>query len=293
MYRAVTEEHQLTEKNIEKSRILRALMDISYAMAGIIDDYADKGEYRHGKKVWASICEGGQEAAVYDSIAINYLSTLILKRHFRDEPGYSRLLELYAMVGGTAAIGNTLDILDRYNTNYKDDIWKYTVQHKAMKSISAASAVGLAYGGVICDNLLNKTLEVFEYCGLLFQVWDDFMEYYSVKEQSGKLTSDSKYNIKSWSTLTAMSHFNEKQAKEFKDCYGSNDPAKRARVRELYDEVDLPGKYVDYLKDIHTAMENKISQIPDSRIRNACTSYIEWLLVEPPHDAELAKIKAF
>lgn len=67
-------------------------------MAGIVDDYADKGEYRHGKKTWASICEGGQEAAVYDSIAVNYLLTLMLKRHFRNEPGYSRMLELYAMV---------------------------------------------------------------------------------------------------------------------------------------------------------------------------------------------------
>lgn len=77
------------------------------------------------------------------------------------------------------------------------------------------------------------------------------------------------------------------------DCYGSNDPAKRARVRELYDEVNLPEKYVDYLRNIHTAMENKISRITDSRIRRACTSYMEWLLVEPPHDAELEKIKAF
>ncbi|CAH1405469.1 unnamed protein product [Nezara viridula] len=148
MYKTVADEHHQTEKNLEKCRILRALKDMSYAMAGIVDDYADKGEYRHGKKVWASICEGGQEAAIYDSVAVNYLILLMLHRHFRNDPGYSRLLELYNMVPGTAAIGNTLDILDRYNSNYSDDIWKHTVQNKAMNSICTAGGTGLVHVSV-------------------------------------------------------------------------------------------------------------------------------------------------
>lgn len=42
------------------------------------------------------------------------------------------------------------------------------------------------------------------------------MEHYAEIEQTGKGTPDSKFNIKSWATVTAMSHFNEAQAKEFR-----------------------------------------------------------------------------
>ncbi|XP_014289225.1 IDS-type sesquiterpene synthase [Halyomorpha halys] len=293
VYRTVAEKHHQTEKNIEKSRILRALMEMCYAMTGVADDIIDKGEVRRGKKIWASICEGGPGAAFYDTYTVNYLITCMLQRHFRNDPGYSRMLELFALVNGSAAIGQTLDILDRKNSDYNDIIWKHTVEYKAMKPICAASGLGLLHAGIICDDLLCKTIDVFSYYGLLFQVWDDFMEYYSLKEQSGKDAPDSESNVNSWATVTAMAHFNAAQAKEFKACYGSGDPAKRSRVCELFDEVDLPGKYVEYLMNTRMAIAKKISNIPDARLRSACTSYMEWLLGEADHDVQLERLKSF
>nr|A0A386JV86.1 RecName: Full=IDS-type sesquiterpene synthase; Short=NvIDS1; Short=NvTPS [Nezara viridula]AYD76069.1 terpene synthase [Nezara viridula] len=290
IYKTVADKQHQTERNLEKCRIIRALMDMSYAMAGILDDYVDKGEFRRGKKVWASVCEGGQEAAIYDSIAVTYLMSLMVKRHFGTDPGYSKLIELFNMVPGTAAIGNTLDILDRHDTNYYDDtMWKHSVQNKAANTVFPAATAGLIHAGVLCDDLLDRTSEVFGYTGHLFQVWDDFMEHYAVKEQSGKGAPDTKYNAKTWATLTAMAHFNEAQAKEFKACYGSTDPAKRSRVRELYDEVNLRGLYIDYLRNTYMVVEEKISKIPDPRIQSACRSYMDWLLVEPPQDEEEAE----
>ncbi|XP_014288986.1 IDS-type sesquiterpene synthase [Halyomorpha halys] len=293
IYRTVAEKHHQTEENIEKSRILRALMEMCFAMIALVDDIVDKGEVRCGKKIWSSICEGGQEAAFYDSYTVNYLITCMLQRHFRNDPGYSRMLELFAMVNGSAAIGQTLDILDRKNFDYNDVIWKHTVENKAMKPVCAASGLGLLHAGIICDDLLYKTMNVFAYYGLLFQVWDDFMEYYSLKEQSGKDAPDSESNVNSWATVTAMAHFNAAQAKEFKACYGSGDPAKRSRVCELFDEVDLPGKYVEYLMNTRMTIAKKIRQIPDVRIRSACTSYMEWLLGEADYDVQLERLESF
>ncbi|CAH1405471.1 unnamed protein product [Nezara viridula] len=286
MYKTVADEHHQTEKNLEKCRILRTLMDVNYAMSSIIDDYVDKGEYRHGKKIWASICEGGQEAAIYDSISVHYLILLMLHRHFRNDPGYSRLLELHSTVRGRGAIGNTLDILDRKENFDDNTLWKHSVQNKAANMVYPAAVTGLVHAGVLSEELHDKTREVFGYAGHLLQVWDDLMEYYASEEQSGKGSPDSKCNIKSWATVTAMAHFNEAQAKEFRACYGSSDPAKRTRVHELYQEVNLPRLYLDYLRKIYMVSREIISKIPDPRIRSACTSYMDWLLLEPAQDDE-------
>nr|XP_014289203.2 farnesyl pyrophosphate synthase [Halyomorpha halys] len=293
LYKTVADKPHQTEENLKKMRILRVLSDMSHSMHFILDDYADKAEFRQGKKIWASICEGGQEAAIYDTFTVNYLINCMLQRHFRNDPGFTKMCEMFSWVNGNSGIGQVLDILDHKNSDFSDYAsWKNKVEYKSRNTMCAFPVLGLLHAGLTCNDLIHKTMDIFGDYGLMFQVWNDFMDFYSVQEESGKGNYDCKNNVKTWATITAMSHFNPAQAKEFRDCYGTNDPAKRSRVRELFDEIDLPRKYLDYLRNIRVTVEKKISELSDARVRDASTSYLEWLHGNGHHDVELEILKA-
>ena len=85
-------------------------------MGIILDDISDNAGYRLGKKTWHTICEGGTGAAIYDGAQVGWFPVLALQKHFKNDPGYLRMLELVSLV--TIFVYNKHSNLNFFSINF-------------------------------------------------------------------------------------------------------------------------------------------------------------------------------
>jgi farnesyl diphosphate synthase len=79
-----------------------------------------------------------------------------------------------------------------------------------------------------------------------FQIQDDFLDYSGTPEQIGKIGTDI-VDIKcSWCINKALSLATAEQRAILEENYGRKDPAKEARVKEVYEQVGVHQIYAEY-----------------------------------------------
>ncbi|XP_014276175.1 sesquiterpene alcohol synthase-like [Halyomorpha halys] len=291
VYRTVADESHQTDENITKMYILRASMDLSYGLGSIIDDMSDKSEYRKGKKTWHAICEGGKATAVYDGIQVGLFPLYLFKNHFKNDPGYTLLIETVVMAYIRVMIGQTVDIHGQLKKSPSMAEYKVTADLKSGQFCAVASALGAIHAGILSHELINKTMEIFHIASLILQMWDDFNDYYSSSEQTGKPPCDLINGTTSWVSAKAMETFTASQAAEFMECYGSADADKIKRVKELYNEIDMPRLYTENVLEKYNHCQTLIKTLPHEKLREACSSYLEWFVIrETADDASDPKV---
>ena len=63
-------------------------------------------------------------------------------------------------------------------------------------------------------------------------------------------------------------------------CYGIDDPVEIKKVHTLYNEINLPELYVNFMKQKYKILTEQINDIPHQKVREASLSYLEWLIGE-------------
>lgn len=101
--------------------------------------------------------------------------------------------------------------------------------------------------------------------GKYFQVQDDFLDYYADPETLGKIGTDIIDNKCSWCINTALKTTSPAQRAILYENYGRKDSAKEAKVKEVYKEIDLEGKYKEYEEGVVTQIKSMIEQIPETK----------------------------
>lgn len=276
-YRLVAPLERQTTENMIKVWLLRAAMDLSFTMTAVLDDITDNSDTRNNKKSWQKICSGGYGAAIYDGSLIGYLPFYILKNHFRSDPGYTLMMEILTEANTSTLIGQTLDVVG----HGKEPCWNEyqdIVNCKAGLLVRAIPALGMLHAGILDENLLHQVSSVFERFGTLIQIWDDFSDYFNIPEDNGKPSCDFENGGTTWVSATAVYHFNADQKKKFMELYGSKDPKNVEEVKKLYDEIDVPRKYVDFMRDSYETISQLIDSIPHPKLREVCYSYMDWLI---------------
>nr|QBK50746.1 terpene synthase 1 [Halyomorpha halys] len=279
VYRIVADESHQTEENINKMYIIRASMDLLFTMSAVLDDISDKSDSRRGKKSWHIICQGGEGAALFDGAQIGLFPLYLFKKFFRNDPGYIPLMETALMAYIKVAIGQTIDVLGQSNKTPVMAEYKRINYYKAGQFVAAGPALAAIHAGILSEDLIEKTVEIFTIAGRMIQTWDDFNDYYSSSDQNGKPSCDLINGGTTWVSAKAMETFTPSQAAEFMECYGSADPNKNRRVIELYDEIDMPNLYTEYMLENYNYCQTLIKRLPHERLREACSSYLEWLVI--------------
>nr|WBV93233.1 terpene synthase 2 [Nezara viridula] len=284
VYRTVADESHQTDENITKMYLIRATMDLLFTMSAVLDDCSDMSEYRRGKKSWHTICQGGEGAAIFDGVQIGLFPFYLLKKYFKNDPGYTQLMETVVMAYIKLAIGQTIDVLGQSNRSPLMDEYERINYYKAGQFVATGPALAAIHAGILSQELIDKTVEIFTIAGQLIQTWDDFNDYYSSSEQNGKPSCDFINGGTTWVSAKAMEIFNPTQAAEFMECYGSADQGKMKRVRELYDQIDMPKLYIEHMLEKYNHCETLIKRLPHEKLREACYSYLEWLVIRENPD---------
>ena len=98
--------------------------------------------------------------------------------------------------------------------------------------------------------------------GEYFQVQDDFLDYAGTPEQIGKIGTDIVDNKCSWLINVALANASPAQRKVLDESYGRKDATKEQKVKDIYNELDLKGKYEAFEQSSYEKVMGLIESIP-------------------------------
>ncbi|KAF7331595.1 Fructose-bisphosphate aldolase [Mycena kentingensis (nom. inval.)] len=259
----------------------------------VSDDIMDSSITRRGQPCWYR-APGIGMIAINDAFMLESAIYFLLKKHFRPEPYYVDLLELFHETTHQTELGQLIDLitapedhvdLDRFSLKKHSLIVIYkTAYYSFYLPVALAmymSRVPVSY------ELDGKKIEPYKVAmdiliplGEYFQVQDDFLDYSAPPEVLGKIGTDIVDNKCSWCINTALAVVTPEQRAVLDANYGKKDAAAEARVKEVFEAVGVRERYAKYEAEVYGKLNEMIGAIPESAApstlkREVFTSFLE------------------
>lgn len=125
-------------------------------------------------------------------------------------------------------------------------------------------ALALYYAGFATPKNLKQAEEILVPMGEYFQIQDDYLDNFADPETLGKIGTDIQDNKCSWLVNQALKRCTPEQRKILEENYGRKDSAKEAKVKELFEELNLKKVYTDYEDEKVANIKDKIEAVDES-----------------------------
>lgn len=258
-------ERELTEDEERKALILGWCIEWLQAFFLVADDIMDQSKLRRGKLCWY-LKEGVGLVAVNDSLWIEGTIYKILRRHFKGEPYYSDIVDLFHEVTYQTELGQTLDLLTSPNDSvdfgrFSVERYKAIVKYKtAFYSFYLPVALAMYMAGVTDEQSHEAAKAILLEMGEFFQIQDDFLDCYGDPAVTGKVGTDIEENKCSWLVVQALARVTPEQREILKTNYARQDPACVQRVKALYRELQLEAAYHQYEEESYQRLVGMINR---------------------------------
>ena len=233
------------------SATLGWLTELLQAFFLVSDDIMDGSITRRGDPCWYRQ-KGVGMIAINDAFMLESSIFLILKKHFRSHPAYVDLIELFHEVTWQTELGQLCDLI----TAPEDDVdlnnfsmAKYTfivIYKTAYYSFYLPVALALHFLQLATPANLKQAHDILIPMGEYFQIQDDWLDAFGDPSVIGKIGTDIKDNKCGWLINQALQIVTPEQRQLLDENYGQKDDAKEAKVKELYNELNLDQRYKDY-----------------------------------------------
>ncbi|KAJ3905783.1 farnesyl-diphosphate synthase [Lentinula edodes] len=297
----ILEGRPLTDEEYLQVAVLGWGVELLQAFFLVTDDLMDSSITRRGQPCWYRVPKIGL-VAVNDAFMLEGAIYHLLKRHFKKEPYYVDLLELFHEISYQTEIGQLIDLI----TAPEDavDLSKFSLQKHSMivvyKTAFYSFYLPVALAMLFCcvPTLYtppNSASAVAPYevaksilipLGEYFQIQDDFLDFAGVPAQIGKVGTDIIDNKCSWCINTALSLATPDQRKILDENYGvkptreETEFAKKIaegkngeeqgylgeaerRVKAVFEEIGLREIYAEYEKNAYKKLTGMIDQIDE------------------------------
>ena len=231
----------------------------------VADDMMDGSLTRRGQDCWYKVKDVGM-VAINDCILLEAHIYAILKTHFRKEPYYLELLELFHEVTYQTSTGQMLDLITAPIGTV--DLSRYTME-AYMRIVTYKTAYYTFYLPVACamhmagikdDAAFETTRSICLKMGQFFQIQDDYLDCYGDPEVIGKVGTDIEDNKCSWLVVQALIVATEEQKRVLENHYGKSDGESVAKVKQLYRDLAIEGKYEDYEQRTYGELVDEINK---------------------------------
>ena len=111
---------------------------------------------------------------------------------------------------------------------------------------------------------LQQAEKILLLTGEYFQVQDDYLDGFGVPEITGKIGTDIQDNKCSWLINEALKRASAQQRQALEDNYGRKDQKAEAKVKEVYQEMDLERVYREYENEKVGQIKEAIYAIDES-----------------------------
>uniref|UniRef100_A0A8R1HL75 Farnesyl pyrophosphate synthase n=1 Tax=Caenorhabditis japonica TaxID=281687 RepID=A0A8R1HL75_CAEJA len=243
-----------------------ATLEIIQSFYLIADDIMDASETRRGKPCWYRR-EGVGMSAINDAFIMDSFVEDILRLSLPGHVNLDRLCEAYRRSKQKTLIGQVLDTSsvhqtssftwDRYELMVENKTSHYTVYHPLQMALLMSDV--LAYHGAV--------KKVAYQIGFLFQSQDDFLDVYGDPIVTGKIGTDIQDGKCTWLAVRALQKMQNTQSpalyEEFKSVFGSTEPEKVDRVKEIYEQLELSHEFRRFEQHFSEEIKKSVSEIPD------------------------------
>ncbi|KAJ5471483.1 hypothetical protein N7530_008840 [Penicillium desertorum] len=269
----------LTPTEFQELSILGWLTEIFQASYLISDDIMDNSEYRRGKQCWYRR-DGVGLAAINDATLLKSSIFILLQKNFRQHSQYLSIVELFIEAGFRTELGQLCDARasqeDRGFEHKSIEMYSFiTINKTAFYSFYLPVALALHYFGLADERNLGHAERILLPMGEYFQVQDDYLDVFGDPYFTGKVGTDIQDNKCTWLILEALRHCSAKQRQVLMSCYGRQDEANEANVKEIFEELYLPKRYREYETEMIQELQHRIDRVGE---RNGLKEVFQMVL---------------
>ncbi|RAK71069.1 FPP/GGPP synthase family protein [Aspergillus fijiensis CBS 313.89] len=235
----------------------------------ITDDLIDGSSMRRGKPCWYTLEGVGQLATMHASLLHSGIFVLLQKYLGRNLGMYQSLANLFhAATFQTAAgqISDTVAAAERQKGLLTHTMDRYrTITHTktAYYTFFLPIALALTLHGRDSPENLAACMRLVTPMGELYQAQDDYFDNYSSLAILGKDGTDIREGKCSWLIVTALLKGDTAQRAVLEREYGLADMVAEARVKTVYDQLELPREFEDYRSRLIGRIEHLIGALSE------------------------------
>ncbi|CAX43698.1 dimethylallyltranstransferase, putative [Candida dubliniensis CD36] len=265
-----TTSDKLNDTEYKKVAILGWAIELLQAYFLVADDMMDQSKTRRGQPCWYLV-EGVNNIAINDSFMLEGAIYILLKNHFRQDPYYVDLLDLFHEVTFQTELGQLLDLITADEeivdlNKFSLDKHSFIVIFKtAYYSFYLPVVLAMYMSGINNEKDLKQVKDILIPLGEYFQIQDDFLDCFGTPEQIGKIGTDIKDNKCSWVINQALLIVTPEQRQLLDNNYGKKNDECEQKCKDLFKQLGLEKIYHDYEESIVSKLRKQIDQIDESR----------------------------
>ncbi|XP_068620424.1 farnesyl pyrophosphate synthase-like isoform X2 [Battus philenor] len=167
-------------------------------------------------------------------------------------------------------VGQYMDAVTSKRKNYNN----FTMKHYesiALYKYAYYSSVFPILSALILSNKYNvesrkNVMAIFNDIGVWSQINNDFTDYFDEDTKTGKTGTDIQEGKCTWLAVTVLERCSENQRKIFEESYGSWDPVKIKRIREIYEQTGVIDIYFREEQTTYDRVVEKIKSLPEDTV---------------------------
>lgn len=265
-----TTSDKLNDTEYKKVALLGWAIELLQAYFLVADDMMDQSKTRRGQPCWYLV-EGVNNIAINDSFMLEGAIYILLKKHFRQDPYYVDLLDLFHEVTFQTELGQLLDLitadeeivdLDKFSLEKHSFI---VIFKTAYYSFYLPVALAMYMSGINDEKDLKQVRDILIPLGEYFQIQDDYLDCFGTPEQIGKIGTDIKDNKCSWVINQALLIATPEQRQLLDNNYGKKDDESEQKCKDLFKQLGIEKIYHGYEESIVAKLRKQIDQIDESR----------------------------
>jgi len=208
----IIQQRPLSEVEYLKAAILGWCIELLQAFFLVADDIMDASTTRRGQPCWYKVQDPEKVGmiAINDSFMLEGALYFLLKKHFKGQPYYADLLELFHEVTFQTELGQLIDLITAPEDHV--DMSKFSLERQqqivlyktAYYSFYLPVALAMIMTGLKEKESYDRAQKILLPLGIYFQVQDDYLDAYGDPEFIGKIGTDIKDNKCGWCINIAL-----------------------------------------------------------------------------------------
>ncbi|KXN83449.1 Farnesyl pyrophosphate synthase [Leucoagaricus sp. SymC.cos] len=271
----------LSEDEYLKAAVLGWCIELLQAYFLVSDDIMDASITRRGQPCWYRQPNVGM-IAINDSFMICSAIYRLLKAHFKKDPCYVDLVEVFLETTWQTEIGQLTDLitapvqvdLSRFSLQKHSliVIWKTAFYSFYLPVACAMYMCGIPHTPIPSTDPSEPPKDPYDIAksiliplGEYFQCQDDYLDFAGTPEQIGKVGTDIIDNKCSWCINTALLYATPAQRQILEENYGKKPSGGECelKVKAVFEEIGVREKYAEFEENAVKKLREMIAKVPE------------------------------
>ncbi|KAI5633753.1 polyprenyl synthetase domain-containing protein [Phthorimaea operculella] len=265
-YKMLEKKDNLTPENVHLANIMGWCVEMFHTNQLLQNDIMENTQSRRGMPTWHTRPEVGL-SGINDAALVQSAMFSTLKRHFGAKPYYKNVLEMFNEMLVKCSIGHYLE--KSLTPTDKPDLSQFTMENyeaitkykTAYYTFQMPVSLALLMTGVDDPETHRQAKNILLEMGEFFQIQDDFLDCFGDPAVIGKEGTDIQDGKCTWLAVVALQRASPAQKQLMEDHYASANPTDVAKIKDLYEDLQLPHTFSVYEEATYDLLRTQIQQV--------------------------------